>query len=118
MSKLKWYTEQELNSWLIKNKYSKKIANELAPMLLKNYNSAFKKGVECTLKGFITMIDEELPQINQEVLLFVFTKNQGILRAIGYRSDDKKDPQNINGWCMDLFIEGKVIAWSYLPKML
>jgi hypothetical protein len=39
-----WYTEREMYDWLINNKYSDTIARELAPMLSKQYSSAFRKG--------------------------------------------------------------------------
>lgn len=116
-TKLKWYTEQELHSWLVKNKYSKSIADELAPMLLKNYNSAFNKGVECALRGFVIPITESLPELRKEVLVFVHSNHMGTKRSLGYRSKDKDDPNNINGWVLDYPLEGKVIAWSLLPEM-
>lgn len=41
-----WYSEYEMKTWLLKNNYSEQIAMELAPMLVKNYNSAFNKGYQ------------------------------------------------------------------------
>ncbi len=112
---IKWYTEDELISWLKKNKYSDTIAKELAPMLVRNFNSAFKKGFELGLKNTIIRTTEDLPIVNKEVLLFVLENNGTIHRTLGYRSVDKKDPENINGWVMDYEIDGRIIAYSYLP---
>lgn len=115
--KINWYTEQELITWLKHNKYSENIAKELAPMLLKNFNSAFKKGFEVGLQGTIISITESLPDIDKEVLFFVCEKNGTIHRTLGYRSKDKADPMNKNGYVFDWPIDGNVIAYSYLPTM-
>jgi hypothetical protein len=104
-------------TWLKKNGYSENIANELAPMLSNNYNSAFKKGFEVGLRNTIISVGNVLPSIGNEVLLFVNTRN-GIKRTLGYRSKDADDPENIKGWVMDYHLDGNVIAWSYLPEYL
>ena len=114
---IKWYSINEIVSWLKKNKYSEKKANELEPILVNNFNSAFRKGFEVGLQNTIINISEGLPKVNVEVLLFVLEKNGAIRRTVGYRSLDKQDPENQNGWVMDWAVDGKIIAYSYLPIM-
>lgn len=44
-----WYTKDEIENWLVKKDYPRKLAKEVSVLICDNYNEAFKKGFSMAL---------------------------------------------------------------------
>ena len=58
-------------------------------------------------------VDKKLPTKNKEVLVYLPP-----YFSLGYRSDDKQDPENHEGWVIDAgqYVNKPITHWMTLPK--